>query len=356
MDLETLSSDGKASLLTLPRSDLGSTTTSTDASSSLMLLQLPTGWSVNDLRDCHFVANKQQQAALVCNSNKHASFSLSHVETSNCLVLVPPPLDNSSNDDDDNNPCHNKKSKLLRSDSSLHSVLPARLLNSGASSSFLELQPKPLRQADLRRILSSRASWDPYNDESSSSIPTCTLQELADTLQQSTRAIQKCLPKFSEACRLHHDNRYCWLSEQALLVVHQAILSTLAEDAEDYAVAGVQDVNRLVQRTVERMSDEERFAQVEGVIRHCLWQLSNNNNNNDGMNNNADQVVKLSVTKVRCAQSLDPPSHIPCKRSALAIGFIIAHPYPCTHTFRWHAASLVASLPFRPSHGPRVSC
>jgi hypothetical protein len=298
MDLEKISSDGKASLLALPRSDFDATpstaledtvSTCTESSEPLVLLQLPAGWSVKDLRGAHFVAKKHQHAALVCDSRK-ASFSVSNVETSNCLILVPPLQEKRTGGiDDDFSNIPTKKLKLSFETDTLRTV-PARLLKAQGAS-FLDLHPSALRMADLKRAL-SQSVFDPYN--SSNSNTGWAVQDLAHYLQQPIYAVERGLERL-EGVFAFDSQHFVLLSEETLAIVHHAMISTLAEvdDFHDYARAGV-DVNRFVEQTFDCMSDEERFDIVHEVIRHCLYRLAATSPSLPGGR------LKLCVTKVCC--------------------------------------------------------
>lgn len=278
MDLEKLSGDGKPCLMILPQSDLQAKSSS--PSTSLMLLQLPEGFSPSDLKDSQFVVAKpEQQAVLVC---KQKSFHLSKVETSNCLVMVPP-LKESSGDEPQESP--RKKAKHCDDDNAgtstktLH-VVPTRLLKPGGSgASFLELKPKQLRLADLRQALAA-AVLDPYNSSNNNDSSTTatikgrSLSSLSHELQQSAHEVLQGLHKVPGVYSIN--NTFVLLSEEVQLTVYHAILSTLAEadDCQDYAETGIADIDGFVKQSVESMSDEERFEGVDGVIRHCLLQLA----------------------------------------------------------------------------------
>ena len=260
MDLEKLSKDGTSALMTLPQSDLSGKSTA----SSFMLLQLPEGWKPQDLKESQFVApNTEKQAVLICNA-KHESFYLSNVETSNCLVLVPPSSTAAS---------PSKKAKLTHGDSSSLTPLPTRLLKPGGSgASFLELRPKKMQLAHLRQAL-AQTVLDPYNT-GETIIQGRSVHELTVELQQSQREILQGIQKVPGVYQL--DGGYCWLSEEVQLTVYEAILSNLAEvdGCQDYAETGIPNVDSFVQQTLQSMSEEEKFEQAQGVIRHCLLQLA----------------------------------------------------------------------------------
>ena len=349
MDLEKLSNDGKVSLLTLPRADLKPPESSSSTLSSspddddnhrhnhqsnaikktteedrLMLLQLPLGWTVEDLKkDSHFVANQVgDQATLVCNS-KQTSFALQHVETSNCLIMVPPlrvaataassmtattTTTTTEQEEPLSEESPTKKAKTTDSSSSSSDKLrtvPSRLLKAGGSgASFLGLHPKTLRLADLKFVLSKSCMLDPYNnnndDNNNKFPPGRSIDSLAHELQQSQAEIQQGLQRLQGAafCVRNdtdgNQNYYCLLSEEVQLIVHHAIISTLAEadEFDDYATTGV-PVDTFCQITKERMSEEERFDGIEKVIRQLLLELANEKATS------TRSVVKPVVSKVR---------------------------------------------------------
>lgn len=298
MDLKKLSNDGKPSLLILPRQDLQVTST-TKASSSFLLMQLPPGWKVDDLTDSRFVSKPQQQVALV-SDKKEKSFLVSNVQSSNCFVLVPPPSDT----DDGYSEQVSKKAKLdgeseeeeTRHTHELHTV-PTRLLKPGGSgASFLELRPKLLKITELQRTLvAAKAVLDPYNDD----WKPCeiTIDDLANELQHSLMEIRRGLLAIEGVYVYRNEagrDAVLLLSEEAQLNVHQAIVSTLAEadECQNYADTGV-DVERCVNLIVERMSKEEHFEGDHDVVRYCLLRLAQK-----ASSENEDHV-KLDVSKVR---------------------------------------------------------
>jgi hypothetical protein len=335
MDLHALSKQGKVSLLTLPRTEFKATqndnhnaaastvpplppVASNDDTAPLLLLQLPKGWTTQDLKDSKFIGSgaDSSQVVLVVES-KQTSFSINRLETSNCLVLVPPP----QYDANEQGP-PSKKSKLTAAGKTILPV-PARLLTPGGmGSSFLELREKPLLIHALTKSLQEHVlnpyniHINPYNtskdsDNSNShhiknsSVALCkgrTVYDLAVHLQSSQAQVVFGLEAI-QAFRLpsrtttHTDApvAYCLLAEETVLVACNAIVSALAEadDCQDYALAGV-SVKRLVEHVIQNMSAEESYVDAEFVVRHCLSTLSAAAKDVDGEDN-----IRLSVGKVR---------------------------------------------------------
>ena len=304
MDLKTLANDGTPNRLTLPRGDLQSSSTQTKG--SFLLLQLPAGWKADDLVDARFVSKSQQQQVALVSDTKETSFWVSNVQSSNCFVLVPP-FDN--NDDDDSiresAPKKTKLDPLLR-------TIPTRLLKPGGSgATFLELRPKLLKVTDLHHALvQAQAVLDPYSD-STTTPRGITVDNLATELQQSMTEIQKGLWGMEGVFVYKNDNQkdtVLLLSEETQMNVQHAIVSTLTEveDCHDYAERGV-SVDRCVNWMVQRMSEEERFAQDRAVVRDCLLRLAQENASSmeDDEGEEDDKVVKLDVAKVRLFYGCD---------------------------------------------------
>lgn len=306
MDLSNPPDESKVSLLTIPRAELGSSATSP---SPLMLLQLPANWSVSDLKAAHFVAQPSQQAALVVES-KRCSFSVHRVETSNALVMVPPPAD------DDEAHRALKKSKVTEVGKTL-TVLPARLLKmGGAGACFLELREKKLSRIDLLEALEGYL-LDPYNNNSNnkssvdtkdepplrhmnnSAVTGRTVADLAATLQCSKYEVEQSLKKIQAYALPRTDPpEYCLLAEEALQECYSAIVAALAEadGCDDYAGTGV-NTDDFVTQVVERMlAEDEKFPDVDFVIRHCLQQLRAKTQSGSSI---STSLLQLDVSKVR---------------------------------------------------------
>ena len=355
MDLQQLSKKGTVSLLTLPKSDFfdaatvkfgtnDATTTATSsaagnksinnqtndsriASSSsshdggqLLLLQLPSGWSPSDLKNCHFVGptqncrdnnnnnnnhsskdssnhtsaatinqqkrlkstsagtdscsstnhqqqqQQQQQAALI-SENKRMSFSVHRVETSNALILIPPNDTTVSSDNKEDHYCNEKKKQKINSGeakaagtaTTIHLVpLAARLLKKGGSgASFLELRRKQLSMPPLLNVLLS-----PKLPTSSSPGPGYTVDQMAHQLQASTAEIRKALRHLG-AFRIPDTipNAYTILPHETKLQSMYGILSTLLEVDEhsDYAGSTGISVEALVRHAQERILPTEQL-------------------------------------------------------------------------------------------------
>ncbi|GAX20276.1 hypothetical protein FisN_6Hh227 [Fistulifera solaris] len=269
MDLSKLSNDGKPNLLTLPRADLQGNT-----ASSFRMMQLPIGWKAEDLADSQFISKPQQQVALVSEA-KEMSFLVSNVQSSNCFVLIPPP------DETDEEPVAKKaKSSSLR-------TIPTRLLKPGGSgATFLELRVKVLKVTDLQSAL-AHAILD--RDEENHASPM-TIDALAKELQHSKMEIRKGLLAMERAFVTSNESVYL-LSEEIQMIVQHAIVSTLAEDCEDYAGRGVH-VESCVQAIVERMSPEERFRHDQDVIHYCLRRLAHPKSDANA------EIIQLDVPKV----------------------------------------------------------
>ena len=283
----------------------------------LVLMQLPKGVSISDIASggCHFLAPKAsgancnsttsnnshiRQAALVVASKKQA-FSVSRLETSNSLVLVPP-LDNTGKDDAKENNINNqttedgpvsKKPKVV---SSLVPV-PARLLTPGGSgASFLELRPKLLRPGDLAEILQKHVFdlynttkvVNPYSNATAAKTSSTkekkivgrTVPSLARELQSSPGQVEEALAflqSFPMPLSKNNDKNddkiyFGVLSEEALQEAQNAIIATLAEsdDFGDYAGQGV-PVDEFVAQALERLPGvEEHPKGGEHVIRYAL--------------------------------------------------------------------------------------
>lgn len=370
----------KIGLLSLPNSDCFTGATASSKAKStphqdnaqapkhtgqLVLMQLPKGVSISDIAfgGCHFLAPKAEapnanshnssttshnshirQAALVVASKKQ-TFSVSRLETSNSLVLVPPVNNNAGNDAKENNTINSqttedgpvsKKPKVVPS----LVPVPARLLTPGGSgASFLELRPKLLRPGDLAEILQKHV-FDPYhnninntttlkvvdpysNAKTSSSTKKTTIvgrtvPSLARELQSSPGQVEEALgflQSFPMPPRSKDDDDdddqnesiiyYGVLSEEALQEAQNAIIATLAEsdDFGDYAGEGV-SVDDFVAQVLERLSGDHPMD-GEHVIRYALTlflpkaekDAANSTNAYDPIGN-LTGTLPLDVTKV----------------------------------------------------------
>jgi len=362
MDFEALSQKGKISLLTLPKTDLvpdakknrrgeggessksassfadGKTggqakakdeTLPTSSQSQLVLLQLPTGWTPNDIKGSRFVAapssssssSKQHaSAASLVVESKRQSFDVHRVETSNVLVLVPPLPSDGGN----SSTTSNKRYKVTEDGKTLVPT-PARLLSKAGVSgaSFLELRNKVLSMQHLMTAL-SRCVFDPYrnddDDDNHNSKPSPsggvsgrTVESLARELQVTEYETRKALQRIRAFPWPRGDDpasspSYGLLAEEAKLMCYDAILWTLSEvdEYEDYAFgeSGV-DADGVVAGAVQRMSDDERFDGVEHVVRYCLDTLSSDvgrlfadASTSNGANSSASQRLQLDLREV----------------------------------------------------------
>jgi len=305
------SNENQVSLLTIPRSDLDS---SSAAKGNAVLLQLPPGWKPNDLKEARFVAGTaDQQAALVVES-KQCSFSCFTVETSNALIMVPP------TNTEEHHSSSNKRSKVLEHGKTLTTV-PARLLKTGGSgASFLELRPKTLRRSDLRTALQNCGVWDPYNDNNDADHKKKrgrTVSDLAGALQVSTAQIVQGLCQIPNALRLPRRrsnseddgddaDEYVLISEEPLQECYAAIVAALAEvdECQDYAAssssAGGISVDAFVEEGLYRMSGEERFPDADHVIYHCLRQLQASSSSSSSLHSSSkkkkDRPIATTTT------------------------------------------------------------
>ena len=287
--LEELSTKGAISLLTLPRSDVASASDQ----DSLLLLQLPLGWSAADLKGAKFVIpassdNSQQrkQAALV-SDHKQTSFQVQRVETSNTLIMVPPR--SASSADTAKQTPESPSSKRAKS----ICPVPSRLLTrGGAGASFLELRPKSISKATVQQLFyDQKHTFNPLdhethtNDDKESpcaSIHGVSISSLALQLQVSESQVAQAMmlsptqpPPITSLCYYPlpdtSPTAYAILSEEAYLEAYQAIVAALAETAElaDYA-QGI-SASRLIQSALDcfqMYSDDAKTTRGGGI--HCL--------------------------------------------------------------------------------------
>ena len=303
--MDSLTKENRVSLLTIPRSDLDSS-----SPSDALLLQLPPGWKPADLKGARFVAGamatdshraagepqqfqQQQQAALVVES-KQCSFSCYTVETSNAFIMVPPSL-TSDSASPNNNSNNNKRSKVL-DDGKIMTPVPARLLKmGGVGASFLELRERTLRLSDLLAALSD-CTWDPYDTAAMAHpIRGRTVEELATLLQLSQAQILQGLARVPQVLRLPRSDEYAFLAEEPFLECYHAIVAALTEvdQFQNYAQDKGIATDSLVKEALNRMSNEERFDDADHVLRHCVGQLSKS------------QPTAPLVTENELRQSLD---------------------------------------------------
>jgi len=334
MDIESIARKGKVSLLTLPRTDLSaaasakpiSTTRSNvpdaadcgnndddenDSNAPLMLLKLPSEWSVDDLRGSHFVASETKQASLVVEP-KRKSFAVHKAETSNVLVMVPP--------SDIEGYVHEKKSKVTEDGKFLVST-PCRLLSKGGSgASYFELREKILSTQELVEVMKCH-TFDPYKGSSASNtvkgaeITGRTAESLSQELQISIYEVERGLERI-QAFPLPRRGTatdapsYALLAEEAKLECYNAILAALAEvdeyqDYAGYSGGGGVNVEGIVTAALQRMSDEERFDDADAVLRYCLITLAISCSYGSGDTSKTESTVRLDLRKVRTSINLE---------------------------------------------------
>lgn len=293
--VDDLTRMGRTCLLTLPRSDFETTAAAaTSNSDSLLLLQLPVGWSPADLKGAKFVAQKasnsdEKMPASLVSEHKASSFSIQRVETSNCLIMIPPPTSIYDNPTESNiEESSTKRAKVI-------APVPARLLNrGGAGASFLELRLKTVSKHKVEEVFQKNGHvFNPLDHENHninaedggcSRVKGICLETIAMHLQVS-------ISQVAEAMGIHQPSPisinsvfyyplpntqlkgYVIVSEEAYLEAYQAILAALAETGElaDYA----QGISRekLIQSALERFqlsctSKEEHLGRRGGIS--CL--------------------------------------------------------------------------------------
>lgn len=297
MDSLQSKDESRVSLLSIPLSDLDASTPN-----DLLLLQLPPCLSVGALQSAVFTARPGQPASLV---TSESSYALQRVETSNTLVMVAPPDDN-----ENNNHRSQKRSKVTEAGKILTEV-PARLLKTGGSgASFLELRKKKLRKVDLWNAL-KESVWNPFDDGPNPDenhpgilMPGIgrTAGEMAIDLQFSETEILQGLEDIQAlAFPEPKPARYVLVAEEPMQECYNAILSTLAELAIDYAVERLPE--NFVTDAVVRLS--ENFYGSDVLIGHCINLLQNKKRS-------SDSAIYLDVTKVRAWYSnlMESPSKL----------------------------------------------
>jgi Sister chromatid cohesion protein Dcc1 len=269
-----------------------------------------------------------------------------------------------SNDNDNNNENTNtitismgdedggqeKKKQCQQQNRRLLQVVTARLLNHGSGAWFLEGQAQPLVLWRLQEALQRHHVYNiPAHDDNNNNhhhdhdddeecndkdkvatntTTTATIgrtvESLALEFQCTQHEIHVGLSKL-EAAFLWPDGtatstkspattrRYGWLSDEASLVVRDAVLATLLEEDEfgDYAAStttGGVVMTKLVEHVVRRLQETRPAllkdqATAEFLARHGIGQLQNHeendtDNNHDLDDNDDDEIIRLSVTKV----------------------------------------------------------
>lgn len=323
MDLSNPPDDSKIALLTIPRSDLQteSSLASPAPSKPMILLQLPPRWSVSDLQSAHFVASTPSQHLACVVESKHCSFTVHNVETSNTLVMLPHPKSLQRE------AIHETKRCKVTELGKTLTVLPAHLLTKGGSgASFLELRVKTLNYVDLLSALdgcvlnpystasgeaddpdsqmssTSDLSTSPMTTNSSATIETVgrSILDLAASLQCSKHEIEKGLRMIQAYALPRTDpSQYCLISDEAFQECNSTIVSTLAEaeGCDDYAGTGI-TINDFVKEAMERMNENDRFDDVDSVIRHCLQLLRIKSHTSSSNCYRDTQIIQLDVSKV----------------------------------------------------------
>jgi hypothetical protein len=302
-DLMEQSRQGKRSLLTLARSDLES------SSPPLVLLQLPAGWSVDDLRGAGFRRafetddQPPNNATATLVSDVHGtSFDLVRVETSNTLLVVPPPTKVALS---------NKRCKL-----------EARVLcqpggSSCSGASFWQARPRPWP----RRIWSDWRSMLLYAESSQGR----TVSELAAHCGVSRPQVHEALRMLAAvALPSAKEVSYVVLSESLRYEVEDALVAALAEMEMDYATSGI-PVEAVVEHLRQTTKTEE---QLEHFARQVLAQWAIAPSSEDGTigPEALPDRIHVDITKVR-----EPRQRHFCLRSLS---------YQCV-CFRWHNVWLV---------------
>lgn len=271
------------SLLTLQKSDLLSSNKKHE-DESLVLMQLPSSLTVNDIQGARMIASKNQQASLVV-ERKGVSFDISRVETSNAYICVSP------------NQQERPAAKRTKSNDSKKLVsVHARLLQPGGSgASFLELKPKCLSISHLQEKL-SECVFDPYNADKHWTGKT--LATLAESLQVSQKQVMTGLQRMQALC-LHENGvaLYGLLSQEALQEATSYIIATLTECEEFAHYARGISKKECIHQVMTRVPTEERYPHLQDVICHTLTTLeSDDSNDNVDMESNGD-IIRLDVTK-----------------------------------------------------------
>ncbi|GKY98390.1 hypothetical protein MPSEU_000796500 [Mayamaea pseudoterrestris] len=351
-----ISNNRTTCLLTLPRSDLlvhessslsveTNATPTTDTkgkNGALLLLQLPLGWTISDLKSAKFVvpALTATQAALV-SEHKQTSFHVQRVETSNCFIMVPPAPALTFDGEESATTTITKEIHLVSNRVKMIRSVPACLLKPGGNgASFLELRPKTLSKGTIEQLFRQhRLVLDPFDRDDQMSIvngqdisqATCssaqgvTVCELANQLQVSEAQVAQVMSadKALFASVTYYPlpksipTAFVILSEEAYMEAYKAIVAALAEIAEltDYA-RGVSR-NLLIQSAVERFSCSESRQEVmrclpggkRGLVSFCVNRLARDDGKtnatdieksteNDGTIMDIDNKVIIDVSKV----------------------------------------------------------
>lgn len=324
-DLVTITQEQKqVSLLSLPRSD--TSPDSNEGKNELLMMQLPKGVKVSDLiSDCSFVSSRKAgakgQVSLVMESKKQ-SFTVSRLDTSNVLVMVPPvstaaikPISVAPREQKQQPVA--KKPKLSLAEPTELLPIKARLLKPGGSgASFLELKAKDVPLPELTKLLTKHV-YHPFvhqNNHYRRKVVGLSIPTLASQLQTSQGQVEAALQKI-RAFPIPKDdnttttNNFGLLSEEALLEAQTAIVSTLAEvdECADYANKGVM-VESLVTQAMERLPLDKNFSNAEHVLRYAMTSFLAND---DGplpflVQASTTEPICLDVSKVCQQRKLSP--------------------------------------------------
>lgn len=333
---EFLQNKKGSNLLTLPRCDVGlsmpDNVKTDDANDrqgavapstsypSLLLLQLPEKYKVQDLKDARFVipntTTKQQQqsasavAASLIVEGAETSFALQRVETSNALVLVPPrqrttttttTTTTAQDVSTTNYPPSSKRRKIVDSifdnddnNKKALQVVQARLLHKGVGAFFLEPKTVPCRLADLRAHL---PVWDGLLSPTTTAVSLVTL---SNSLAKSRTELRVAL-RTLQAVNTGNDN-FVRLTEECRLDVLDAVLATLVEAYPHYVKEGIavtQFISSARLRLPTVLQNDENSARV--LVRYMLSTLTDQYVVVSEKDNDDDKPLFLQVERVGAA-------------------------------------------------------
>lgn len=320
-------------LLMLPASQLPGDSSSATVD-SLLLLQLPAG---SDLTTSDLLGGEacvvgpgrgevapslspsllSSQACLVVEGGAGRSYSLSKVETSNALILVPPQQPSG----DLERPVKKQKAVADAPTSPQGRHMRARLLGSwGSGASFLDLRPHSLDRGLLRSMLAETVH-DPYSGaapaeagvvaDAGLSIPTLALAlRVSKTQVSAALASDPTLGAFQLPPR--DSGRWGTLAEEAREGGLAAIVAVLTE-CEAYNDAFVEGtrvsrdvpVESFVREVVRRSAEEEvggGGCLDEVVVEHCLLLCAAGRKGKEGggreAGSSAPSAVRLDLDKI----------------------------------------------------------
>ncbi len=223
----------------------------------LLLLQLPSSLTVDDLIKTHFITEEDGEKCRLISEEKGLTFDLVKVETSNSYILV--------KDDGEND-----KSASNGSNSEEGNEKMARLLREN-NTFFLEcIESKVDLESEIQFILKDYTY--PLIKQGVS------VNELSSKLMHSKKQVQKALEKM-HAFQLSGDNAsYGMLSEEIEREVWFVIQGVLSEwsGGVDYAGKGV-DLSQMVNEVLKQNDDEDQNGELfleEAVVKHCLKKCS----------------------------------------------------------------------------------